>query len=110
MEYDLNKIFNYVSFLYQHGGPDSLRYLNWGRVVREQKKLIRERDSLETVIASLSEGERQESRLLKKLRNEKRTYLKQRDSLNAVIISQQETILKLQKLDIMMERQRNKIQ
>ncbi|MBN1578354.1 MAG: hypothetical protein JW913_17465 [Chitinispirillaceae bacterium] len=109
-DYDFNKIFEYVSFLYQHGGPDSLRYLNWGRVVREQKALLRERDSLETAISEIFEGEKKESKAVENLKNEVKVYLRQRDSLNAVITVQQETIMKLQNLDVMMEQQRSKIQ
>ncbi len=106
-DYDFDKICKYASFLCRHGGPDSLRYLNWGRAVREQKALLRERDSLETAI---SKEEKKESRSMENLKKEIKGYLKQRDSLNAVITAQQEMIMKLQKLDVMMEQQRSKIQ
>jgi hypothetical protein len=109
-DYDIQKIFDYVSFLYQHGGPDSLRYLNWGRVVREQKALVEKRDSLEATISAISKGERRESRTVRKLREDIKLYLQQHDSLSAVIRTQQETITKLQKLDVLMEQQRSKIQ
>ena len=109
-DYDFDKIFKYVSFLYQHGGPDSLRYRNWGRAVREQKALLQQRDSLENVISGLSEGDKKASRSVENLKKEIKVYLKQLDSLTAVITSQQETITKLQKLDVMMEQRRSKIQ
>jgi hypothetical protein len=109
-DYDFDKIFDYVSFLYQHGGPDSLRYLNWGRVVREHKALMRERDSLDTVISAISEGDKKDSATVENLKNELKAYSKQLDSLNAVITSQQKMITDLQKLDVIMEQQRSKIQ
>lgn len=109
-DYDFDKIFEYVSFLYQHGGPDSLRYRNWGRAVREQKALLRQRDSLEHVVSDISEGDKKASRSMENFRKEIKVYLKQRDSLTAVIAAQEETISKLQKLDVMMEQRRSKIQ
>jgi hypothetical protein len=108
-DYNFDRIFEYVSFLFQHGGPDSLRYLNWGRVVREQKTLLSERDSLEAVISALSNGDKKDSISVGNLKKEIKVYMKQCDSLTTVITTQQEMILKLQKLDVMMEQQRNKI-
>jgi hypothetical protein len=107
---NIDKIINYASFLSQNGGPDSLRYLNWGRAAQEKKSLIRERDSLETAISDIFEREKKESKSMETLKKEIKGYLKQRDSLNAVITIQQETIMKLQKIDVMMEQQRSKIQ
>ena len=109
-DYDVEKILGYISFLRRSADPDSLRYLNWGRAVMEQKALARERDSLTTVISDIFEGEKKESRSAEKLKKEIKVYLKQCDSLNAVIINQQETIMKLQKLDVIMEQQRSKNQ
>lgn len=108
--FDLDTIFDYVSFLYQQGGPDSLRYLNWGRVAREFKMYVHSRDSLEGIITGITEGEEEGSRQMKKLKEQKREYIRQCDSLNAVIASQKEMIMKLQKLDVMMEKQRTRIQ
>ncbi|MBN1309584.1 MAG: hypothetical protein JXA18_16810 [Chitinispirillaceae bacterium] len=109
-DYNVDKIFDYVSFLYQHGGPDSLRYLNWGRVVREQKALVRTRDSIAAAVSAISEADAKASRSVEHLKKEIKRVLKQCDSLTAVITDQQEMIAKLQKLDVMMERQRRKIQ
>jgi len=102
---NLDKIVGYASFLLNSGGPDSLRYLNWSQVARDRKALVRERDSLKSVI---SEGEKKDSRCAEKLKKEIKAGLKQLDSLNAVIAVQQETIMNLQKLDVMMEQQRSK--
>ena len=110
-EYDLDRIFNLLTFLYQNGGPDSARYLNWGRAVREQRACIQQRDSLETRISTIVSGsEKRESRAVENLKKELGNAAKQRDSLSEVITGQRETIMKLQKLDVMMERQRSKIQ
>jgi hypothetical protein len=106
---NLDKTLGYVSFLSRNGDPDSLRYLNWGRAIREQKALVRERDSLKTVISDIFQEGKKESRSAEKLKKEIKAYLKQCDSLNSVITNQQETIIKLQKLDVMMEQQRSKI-
>jgi hypothetical protein len=109
-DYNIDNIFRYVSFLYQHGGPDSLRYRNWGRAVQEQKSLLRQRDSLANVISAISREDKKESRSVENLKKELRGYVKQCDSLTSVISIQKETIMKLQKLDVMMEQQRSKIQ
>ena len=106
-DYDLDKISEYASFLLRNGGPDSIRYLNWGRAAQEQKALVLKRDSL---AAAVVEGGKKESRSAEKLKKEIKNYVKQLDSLNAVITGQRETIMKLQKLDVMMEQQRSKIQ
>ncbi len=108
-DYNFDKTLEYASFLVRRGGPDSLRYLNWSRAVGERKALVRERDSLKTAVSDIAQGEKKESRSAEKLKKEIKGYLRQCDSLNAVITNQQETIMKLQKLDVMMEQRRSKI-
>jgi hypothetical protein len=108
-DYNLDKILEFASFLCQTGGPDSLRYLNWGRAAREQKALVRERDSLKAALSDIFQGEKKESKSMEKLKKEIKVYVRQCDSLSAVITNQQETITKLQKLDVMMERRRSTI-
>ncbi len=113
-ECNLDRILGYASLLYLRGGPDTINYLNWSRAIKEQKALLRERDSLEAAFGDFSatseEKDKKESRSVENLKKEIKTYLQQRDSLTAVIATQQEMIMKLQKLDVMMEQQRSKIQ
>ncbi len=108
--HDPEKISGYVSYLCLHGGPDSPRYLNWRRTLRDHSMSLRARDSLEELITAAYEGEKREARTIDRLKLEMKIATKQRDSLNAVIGAQEETISRLRKLDIMMEQQRNKIQ
>jgi hypothetical protein len=108
-DYDLDKISTYAQSLSRLSGPDSLRYLDWGRAANEQKALVRKRDSLATALCDIFEGEKKESRTVERLKKEIKAYSQQLDSLNAVIAAQGETIAKLQKVDIMMEQQRRKI-
>lgn len=108
-DYDIKKMYEYVTHLYQYGGKDSLRYLNWGRVVRDQEKLFKERDSLLSVVNDVSDDGEKQSGLIDKLNRERKNCLKQLDSLNSVITAQRETIQKLQKLDVLMEQRRNNI-
>lgn len=109
-EFSLQEVYNYITYLYQHGAPDSLRYLNWGRIIREQETLIQQRDSLGRVVSELSGEEEKRNGLVSKLRRVKKKYQVQCDSLDSVIAAQKETIQKLQKLDMLMEQQRSKIQ
>jgi hypothetical protein len=104
------EVYKYITYLYQNGAPDSLRYLNWGRIIREQEMLAHQKDSLESVMSALSGEEQKQSELVEKLRRESRNCLSDRDSLTTVIAAQKETIQKLQKLDVLMEQQRSKIQ
>lgn len=108
--YDYEKTYRYLTHLYRHGGEDSLRYLNWGRVVRDREALLKERDSLSTIVNDISEDEKKRSRFISKLDRERKTCELQRDSLNAIITTQQKTIQKLQKLDVLMEQRRNTMQ
>jgi hypothetical protein len=109
-DYNIDKILAQASFLYQHGGPDSLRYRNWGRVVRDIKLLLQERDSLMAAFTIATENGKKDSVIAENLKREVKSFVKQCDSLNAVITTQQEMITKLQNLDVLMEQQRNKIQ
>ncbi|MBN1756734.1 MAG: hypothetical protein JW863_00355 [Chitinispirillaceae bacterium] len=109
-EYDPEKIYDYLTYLYQHGGEDSLRYLNWGRVVRDRESLLKERDSLANMVSDVSQDEKKKSGLISKLNRERKDCQQRLDSLNAVITSQRKTIQKLQKLDVLMEQRRNNIQ
>ncbi len=108
-EFNFDKILEYASFLYQNGGSDSLRYRNWGRAVREYDLIRKQRDSLADIITQSLKAQKNTLETTENLKKEIKTYIKQRDSLIAVINSQQETITKLQKLDLIMEQQRTRI-
>jgi hypothetical protein len=103
--YNLDTILSLATFLSGRSGPDSLRYLDWIRIVREQKTLFAARDSLDAVLA---EQKKKESTSVESLRRDLKNGLRQRDSLSAVILRQQEKIENLQKIDVLMEQQRRK--
>jgi hypothetical protein len=105
---DLDKIIVYAYFLGNNDGADSLRYFNWTRIAREQNGLIRQRDSLQNVVSEIIEQEKKEAKSAENLKKDIKAYVKLRDSLNAVIADQQEKMMKLQKVDVMMEQQRTK--
>ena len=109
-DYDGKKIYTCLTYLYQHGGEDSLRYLDWGRAVRDRESLMKERDSLANEVNDVSQDERKKSGLISRLFRERKTCESRIDSLTAVITAQQKTIQKLQKLDVLMERRRNNLQ
>jgi hypothetical protein len=108
-DFDAAAISRYAQLLCRNAGPDSVRYLNWGRAAGAQRAVARMRDSLAAAVAEISEGEKKESRSSEKLKKELKVTLRQIDSLTTVIAAQQETIAKLQKVDVMMEQHRNKI-
>ena len=109
-DFNADEIYTYLTFCYQHGGPDSLRYLNWGRVIREYRAVLQEQDSLERSIAGFSKEKSRKNGRVRRLVQEKRDCIRKQDSLKTIINQQKETIQKLQKLDVLMEEQRSKIQ
>jgi hypothetical protein len=108
--YDYEKTYRYLTHLYQHGGKDSLRYLNWGRVVRDRESLLKERDSLSNIVNDASHDEKKSSRMINRLNRDVTSCRQQLDSLTTEITTQRKTIQKLQKLDVLMEQRRNTIE
>ncbi len=108
--YDSKKTYRYLTHLYQHGGKDSLRYLNWGRVVRDREALLKERDSLSNIVNDASQDVKKRSRMINRLNKDVTGCRQQIDSLTTEITAQRKTIQKLQKLDVLMEQRRNTMQ
>jgi hypothetical protein len=108
-DFDIDRIITLASHLGPAGGPDSLRYINWERAAQKHKALLRERDSLAAAVSGISEREKKDSRSMEGIKKEMKACGKQRDSLSAVIAIQRETIMKLQKVDVMMEQQRSTV-
>lgn len=110
---DYRKAYSYAEKLYKMNTRRKLYYLNWGRLLHSYFILIEEKDSLSQEIGDASEM----SDKNKSLNNTVWKQSKQIDSLQVLIKEQEETIQKqietikkLEKLDIIMEKQRNKIE
>ena len=110
---DYRKAYSHAEQLYKMNTKRKLYYLNWGRILHSYFLLIEERDSL-------SQEARDASLLSENNKSLKNTLWKQSkhiDSLSVMIKEQEgtikhqlETIKKLERLDMMMEKQRNKIE
>ncbi len=110
---DYQKAYTYAASLYKMKTRHHFYYLNWGRMLNNYFMLNTEKDSLIIVKDSLLqaiEGESKKSKSLQSNLYNLRKQTKQIDSLSTLITDQKETIEKLKKLDVMMEKQRSKIQ
>lgn len=112
-EPDYRKAYSYAEKLYKMNTRRKLYYLNWGRLLHTYFMLIEEKDSLSQEIVDASEM----SEKNKSLKNTVWKQSKLVDSLQVLIKEQEETIQKqietikkLEKLDILMEKQRRKIE
>lgn len=112
-EPDYHKAYSYAERLYRMNTKRKLYYLNWGRLLRTYFMLIEEKDSLAQEIVNASEL----SEKNKSMRNIVWKQSKLIDSLSILIKEQEktiehhlETIKKLERLPMMMEKQRRKIE
>lgn len=110
---DYRKAYSYAEKLYKMDTRRKLYYLNWGRLMQTYFILIEEKDSLAQEIGEASKM----SDKNKYLRNTIWKQSKLIDSLKVLIKEQDdtiqeqvETIKKLERLDIIMEKQRSKIE
>ena len=110
---DYNKAYSYAEKLYKMDTSRKLYYLNWGRTLHTYFMLIEEKDSLTQEIGDASDM----SDKNKSLKNSVWKQSKLIDSLQVLIKEQEETIQKqietikkLEKLDMIMEKQRSKIE
>ena len=112
-EPDYRKAYSYAEKLYKMNVKRKLYYLNWGRILHIYFQLIEEQDSLAQEIGDAT----QLSEKNKSLKNSVWKQSKLIDSLSTLIKEQEktiehqlETIKKLERLDMMMEKQRSKIE
>ena len=110
---DYRKAYSYAEKLYKMDAKRKLNYLNWGRLLHTYFILIEEKDSLSQEIGNASDMS-DKNKSLKKTVWKKNKLI---DSLKVVIKEQEETIQKqietikkLEKLDMIMEKQRSKIE
>lgn len=103
---DYEKALVYAKYLFENKPDSKLFYANWGRVIKEHLSLEAERDSLLSTIGDMT----QTVKALKSRNQDSRRLDTRIDSLQTVIKRQKQKIRKLGELDMMMERQRSKIQ
>ncbi len=116
-EPDYKKAYEYAESLYKSGTKDKLYYLNWGRILKSYFTLTTQKDSLEQEINNIIENkdslENTSQKRSIKINNLKTIVEDQKKTIeeqSIIIVQQKETIEKLKKLDIMMEKQRSKIE